>query len=54
MTTREEIAKLMRDAPPDVRAAIAAIFRVEKEHAYHARPVRVKEQILDAIRETVK
>lgn len=54
MTTKEQIAKLLREASPDVRAAIAAIFRIEKEHAYHARPVRVKEQVLDAIREAVK
>ena len=54
MTTKEQIAQLMHEASPDTRAAIAAIFRIEKEHAYHARPVRVKEQVLDAIREAVK
>jgi len=54
MTTKEQISQLMHDASPDVRRAVAAIFRIEKEHAYQARNVRVKEQILDAIREAVQ
>lgn len=54
MTAKEQIAQLLRDAEPDTRSAVAAIFRIEKEHAYHARPVRVKEQVVDAIREAVK
>jgi hypothetical protein len=54
MTTKEQIAKLMREAQPEVRSAIAAIFRIEKEHAYQARPVRLNDQVREAIREAVK
>ncbi len=54
MTTKEQIAQLMREASEDTRRSIAAIFRIEKEHGYHTRPVRVKEQVLEAIREAVK
>jgi spore maturation protein CgeB len=54
MTAKEQISQLIGDASPDTKKAIAAIFRIEKEHAYHARPVRVKEQVLEAIREAVK
>ncbi|MCP9491208.1 MAG: hypothetical protein MSC31_15225 [Solirubrobacteraceae bacterium MAG38_C4-C5] len=54
MTAKEQIAQLIREASPDTKKAIAAIFRIEKEHAYHSRPVRVKEQIIAAIREAVK
>lgn len=54
MTASEEIAALMRDATPDTKKAIAEIFRIEKEHAYRVKPVGVKEQVLQAIREVVK
>jgi hypothetical protein len=54
MTAKEQITRLLTEASPEVRAAVAEIFRIEKQHAYHARPVRVKEQILEAITEAVK
>lgn len=53
MTTKEQIAQLMRDASPDVRAAVAAIYRIEKASAYQARPIRMKEKVAEAIREAV-
>lgn len=54
MTAKEKISQLIDEASPDTKRAIAAIFRIEKDHAYHTRPVRVKEQVLEAIREAVK
>lgn len=54
MTAKEQIAQLLREAEPDTRTAVAAIFRIEKEHAYQVRPIKVKDQVLDAIREAVK
>jgi hypothetical protein len=54
MTTTSEIAKLITGADPEVRKAIEAIFRIEKDNAYHKRPVQVGTQVLEAIREVVK
>lgn len=54
MTTKEQIAQLLREVSEETRETIASVFRIEKENAYHTRPVRVKEQVLEAIRESVK
>ena len=54
MSTEDQIAELLQAADPEVRAALAAIFNIEKKHAYQMRPVKVSEIVLEAIRDTVK
>jgi hypothetical protein len=54
MSTEEQIAELLREADPEVRAVLAAIFGIEKKHAYQVQPVKVSEIVLESIRDAVQ
>jgi hypothetical protein len=53
-SAQSAIEALLKEAPEDVRAAIAKIFRIEQEHLYMSRPQGVPGQIVDAIEDVVK
>ena len=48
------IETLLSNAPEDVRAAIARIFRIEQEHLYMSKPQGLPAQIVSAIEDVAK
>jgi hypothetical protein len=52
--TQAAIEKLLKESPPEVRAAVVQIIKIEQEHLYMAKPQGLPAQIVDAVEGLVK
>jgi hypothetical protein len=52
--TRGQISKLLAEASKETQATTTAVFKIERDKLYQARPIGVTQEIVHAIKDIVK